>query len=158
MLFRSISYEAETEYYISDTLELTNETDIPDGTSVDLISGLDIQCDVDGYNGCYRIYDANGDIMSSNESSKKRLLTATYQSLVTGDTKLDSAEKIFWYFPKNNSMIEYPKENTEYSFYDAVSLTAATYTPDGSYFIKADDGTYEPSRSKSTRLNSSHTS
>ena len=39
--------------------------------------------------------------MSSNESSKKRLLTATYQSLVTGDTKLDSAEKIFWYFPKN---------------------------------------------------------
>ena len=142
-----ISYEAETEYYISDTLELTNETDIPDGTSVDLISGLDIQCDVDGYNGCYRIYDANGDIMSSNESSKKRLLTATYQSLVTGDTKLDSAEKIFWYFPKNNSMIEYPKENTEYSFYDAVSLTAATYIPDGSYFIKTDDGTYEPSTS-----------
>ena len=142
-----ISYEAETEYYISDTLELTNETDIPDGTSVDLISGLDIQCDVDGYNGCYRIYDANGDIMSSNESSKKRLLTATYQSLVTGDTKLDSAEKIFWYFPKNNSMIEYPKENIEYSFYDAVSLTAATYTPDGSYFIKADDGTYESSTS-----------
>lgn len=142
-----ISYEAETEYYISDTLELINETDIPNGNSVDLISGLDIQCDVDGYNGCYRIYDANGDIMSGNESSKKRLLTATYQSLITGDTKLDSAEKIFWYFPKNNSMIEYPKENTEYSFYDAVSLTAATYTPDGRYFIKADDGTYEPSTS-----------
>lgn len=142
-----ISYEAETEYYISDTLELTNETDIPNGNSVDLISGLDIQCDIDGYNGCYRIYDANGDIMSGNESSKKRLLTATYQSLITGDTKLDSAEKIFWYFPKNNSMIEYPKENTEYSFYDAVSLTAATYTPDGRYFIKADDGTYEPSTS-----------
>ncbi len=142
-----ISYEAETEYYVSDTLELTNETDVPNGTSVDLISGLDIQCDVNGYNGCYRIYDINGNIMSGNESSKRRLLTATYQSLVTGDTKLDSAEKIFWYFPKNNSMIEYPKENTEYSFYDAVSLTAATYTPDGSYFIKVPDGTYEPSTS-----------
>lgn len=142
-----LSYESETEYYKSEVLEFTNETSIPDGSSIDLISGLDIKCDVDGYNGCYRIYDSNGDILSKNEGSKKRLLTATYQSIVTGDNTLDSAEKIYWYFPINNSMIELPKENSEYSFYDEISLTATTYKPDSSFYIKTSDNVFEPSTS-----------
>lgn len=145
------TYESEIQYYESKVLELVNETEVVDSSSVDLISGLDIQCDADGYNGVYRIYDDNGDIMSSSESVKKRTLTATYQSIVTGDKTLDTAEKIYWYFPITNTMIQYPTEETEFSYYSKVSLTAKDYNAalyKDKYFIKDLSGTYKPATSE----------
>jgi hypothetical protein len=145
------AYEAEINYYSSKVVEFKNSTNVIDNTSVDLISGLDIVCDSEGYNGVYRIYDDNGDIMSSSESVKKRTLTATYESLVTGDKTLDTAEKIYWYIPINNTMIQYPAEETEYSYYTQVDVTGDEYNAaiyKDKYFIKDLSGVYHPATSK----------
>ena len=144
------AYESEINYYSSEVVEFKNSTNVIDNTSVDLISGLDIVCDSEGYNGVYRIYDDNGDIMSSSESVKKRILTATYESLVTGDKTLDTAEKIYWYIPINNTMIQYPKEETEYSYYTRVDVTNSEYNAalyKDKYFIKDLSGVYHPATS-----------
>lgn len=145
------AYEAEINYYSSKVVEFKNSTNVIDNTSVDLISGLDIVCDSEGYNGVYRIYDDNGDIMSSSESVKKRTLTATYESLVTGDKTLDTAEKIYWYIPINNTMIQYPAEETEYSYYTQVDVTNSEYNAamyKDKYFIKDLSGIYHPATSE----------
>lgn len=145
------AYESEINYYSSSVIEFKNSTNVIDNTSVDLISGLDIVCDPEGYNGVYRIYDDNGDIMSSSESIKKRILTATYESLVTGDKTLDTAEKIYWYIPITNTMIQYPTEETEYSYYTQVDITNSEYEAalyKDKYFIKDLSGVYHPATSK----------
>lgn len=145
------AHEAEINYYSSSAVEFLNSTNVIDNTSVDLISGLDIICDPEGYNGVFRIYDDNGDIMSSSESVKKRTLTATYESLVTGDKTLDTAEKIYWYIPINNTMIQYPTEGTEYSYYTQVDVTNSEYNAamyKDKYFIKDLSGIYHPATSK----------
>lgn len=144
------AYESEINYYSSGVVEFKNSTNVIDNTSVDLISGLDIICDPEGYNGVYRIYDDNGDIMSSSESIKKRTLTATYESLVTGDKTLDTAEKIYWYIPITNTMIQYPTEETEYSYYTRVDITNSEYNAalyKDKYFIKDLSGIYHPTTS-----------
>lgn len=144
------AYESEINYYSSGVVEFKNSTNVIDSTSVDLISGLDIICDPEGYNGIYRIYDDNGDIMSSSESIKKRTLTATYESLVTGDKTLDTAEKIYWYIPITNTMIQYPTEETEYSYYTKVDITNSEYNAalyKDKYFIKDLSGIYHPATS-----------
>lgn len=144
------AYESEINYYSSGVVEFKNSTNVIDNTSVDLISGLDIVCDPEGYSGVYRIYDDNGDIMSSSESIKKRILTATYESLVTGDKTLDTAEKIYWYIPITNTMIQYPKEETEYSYYTRVNITNSEYNAalyKDKYFIKDLSGIYHPATS-----------
>lgn len=144
------AYESEINYYSSGVVEFKNSTNVIDNTSVDLISGLDIVCDSEGYNGVYRIYDDNGDIMSSSESIKKRTLTATYESLVTGDKILDTAEKIYWYIPITNTMIQYPTEETEYSYYTKVDITNSEYNAalyKDKYFIKDLSGIYHPATS-----------
>lgn len=144
------AYESEINYYSSDIVEFKNSTNVIDNTSVDLISGLDIVCDPEGYNGVYRIYDDNGDIMSSSESIKKRTLTATYESLVTGDKTLDTAEKIYWYIPITNTMIQYPTEETEYSYYTKVDITNSEYNAalyKDKYFIRDLSGIYHPATS-----------
>ena len=144
------AYESEINYYSSSVVEFKNSTNVIDNTSVDLISGLDIVCDPEGYNGVYRIYDDNGDIMSSSENIKKRILTATYESLVTGDKTLDTAEKIYWYIPITNTMIQYPTEETEYSYYTKVDITNSEYNAalyKDKYFIKDLSGIYHPATS-----------
>lgn len=144
------AYESEINYYSSSVVEFKNSTNVIDNTSVDLISGLDIVCDPEGYNGVYRIYDDNGDIMSSSESIKKRTLTATYESLVTGDKTLDTAEKIYWYIPITNTMIQYPTEEAEYSYYTRVDVTNSEYNAalyKDKYFTKDLSGIYHPATS-----------
>lgn len=108
--------------YISEDLVFTNENAVPDSNTIDLIKGLEITCDdaEGGYNGVYRIYDDSGSIMSVAESTKKRILTANYTSIVSGVESLDTAEKIIWKIPLENTMIYAPTEGTEYSFYDSV--------------------------------------
>lgn len=108
--------------YSSEILTFENENRVPDQNTIDLIKGLTITCDDGdgGYNGVYRIYNDSGEIMSVSESSKKRILTASYTSLVTGMNNLDTAEKIIWSIPLDNTMIYPPTEETEYSFYDKV--------------------------------------
>lgn len=91
---------------------------VPDENTIDLIKGLTITCDdgEGGYNGVYRIYNDSGQIMSSSEAHKSRILTAKYTSIVSGVAELDTAEKITWSIPLENTMIYRPTEDTDYSF------------------------------------------
>lgn len=116
------SYLEKIHDYISEDLKFENENMVPDENTIDLIKGLTITCDdgEGGYNGVYRIYNDSGQIMSSSEATKSRILTAKYTSIVSGVAELDTAEKITWSIPLENTMIYHPTENTDYSFYDKV--------------------------------------
>lgn len=107
--------------YRSEILEFENLSYDPVAAAIDLISGLTILVDAAGYNGSYLLYDDSGIIMNAAEAVRKRILTATYQSLITGEEVLDRAEKIVWYFPLESSMIYPPQLGIEYSQYELYS-------------------------------------
>ena len=121
-------------YITSNILEFENEDLVANSASVELVKGLEIECDIAGYNGVYRIYDANGQIISKSENMKKRLLTAKYNSLMTGDSNLDQAEKIIWKIPVSNTMIYYPTAGVEYGYSDDDKLVGEPKEENG-YFV-----------------------
>ena len=104
-----------SKIYVSNTLVFNNEQLVPDYAAVDLIKGLTLETDINGYNGVYLIYDENGKLHAQAEASKNRIITANYSSIVTGFDELDTAEKIIWQIPKKNTMIVTPQEGVEYS-------------------------------------------
>lgn len=108
-------YSALGDYYESNILTLTNETLIANKATVDLVQGLSILCDVDGYKGVYTLYDQTNQIQNAVEAHKMRVLTATYESLLTGDNDLDTAESITWQIPIANTMIYPPEDGKEYN-------------------------------------------
>ena len=122
-----ISYLNQCMLYESDILELTNEHAVVDSTAVELIRGLQIVCDKKNHNGIYRLYNSDGKIMNMSESYLPRILTAEFDTLITGDHILDKAEVIRWYFPINNTMIEYPVEGNEYILDDETNTKFATF-------------------------------
>lgn len=114
--------QSDVQLYQSEIVEFTNESYDPVSAAIDLISGLEILVDAAGYNGTYLIYDESGMITNSAEALKKRVLTASYSSLITGEEILDKAENIVWYFPLESSMIYPPQQGTEYDEYDIYSI------------------------------------
>lgn len=101
-------------YYTSDNLIFTNE--IPQElVTIDLIQGLTLSCDEEGYQGVYRIYDETNSIVNSVEATKLRNITAHYSSIITNEEGLNMAEEITWYIPVQNSMIEEPIAGKEYN-------------------------------------------
>lgn len=107
-------YISQITRYISNELVFTNESDVVDYTSLDLITGLTIDVDVNGYNGVYMVYDDAGNILAASEGTKSRILSANYTSLVSGDDVADAAEKITWVIPLHNTMIRTPEYGKEY--------------------------------------------
>ena len=107
--------------YKSETLTFENESYDPVAASIDLISGLTILVDAAGYNGSYLLYNDSGMIANPAESMKTRVLTAAYNSLITGEEMLDKAEKIVWYLPLEGTMIQPPQLGTEYSEFEIYS-------------------------------------
>lgn len=113
--------QSNVKIYKSATLEFVNKSYDPVAAAIDLISGLTILVDAAGYNGSYLLYNDSGMITNAAEAVRPRILTATYQSLITGEEILDKAEKIVWYFPLESSMIYPPQLGTEYSEYEVYS-------------------------------------
>lgn len=104
------------KYYKTPPLLFTNNANVPDTASAQLIQGFELNFDEnDGYNGIYNIYSEAGTILNKNESFKKRKIVANYNTILTGMTNLDKAERIEWLIPKNNTMIVSPQEGIEYS-------------------------------------------
>ena len=100
-------------YYTSDNLIFTNE--IPqDLVAIDLIQGLSLTCDENGYQGVYRIYDETNSIVNNIEATKLRNITAHYSSVITNEEGLNMAEEITWYIPVENTMIEAPIAGKEF--------------------------------------------
>ena len=112
---------ANVNYYYSAILDFTNEDDVPNNSTIELIRGLQLTVDADGYHGNYRIYDEQGDIISKIESQKKRIITANWNTVITGDRSLDNIEQISWKIPTENTMIQYPENGIEYSEYEVAS-------------------------------------
>lgn len=109
---------AENTLYKSNVLKFENEVLCANAADIDLIQGLTILCDSKeegGYGGVYYIYGSNNAILNGAEAAKKRSLVATYSSLVTGETALDKASQISWWIPLNNTMIETPTKDYEYT-------------------------------------------
>ena len=110
--------QSQVQIYKSEVLTFVNESYDPVSAAIDLISSLEILPDVAGYNGSYLLYDDSGFITNPAEALKKRIFTATYNSLITGESVIDKGEKIIWYIPLENTMIYPPQLGTEYSRYD----------------------------------------
>lgn len=108
--------------YSSEILEFENESYDPVASAIDLISGLEILVDPTNYNGSYLLYSDSGMITNAAEATRKRVMVASYESLITGETTLDTAEKICWYIPLEGTMIYPPQVGTEYSKYEAYSV------------------------------------
>lgn len=109
---------AENVIYESDILTLSNEIVCPNPADIDLIKGLNIIVDPEsegGYGGTYLIYGENNSLSNTAEATKKRTLTASYKSYVTGEESLDKASSITWYIPLTNTMIQRPESGIEYN-------------------------------------------
>ena len=114
-------YKGSIKYHYSPELEFTNESYVPDYGTIDLVNGLKIEVDTTGNHGIYRFYNTDGSINAASEATKKRILTASYTSLVTGDTMLDKAERITWVIPQGvDTMIAPCELGVEYSEQDEV--------------------------------------
>lgn len=117
------TYLADLNLYESNVLTFTNADDVASGATVDLVKGLSLSCDPDGYKGIYYLYDTTNAIQNSSEALKVRTIIAEYNSIVSGDTGLDEADTIIWKIPITNSMIETPQLGIEYGADDTVEYT-----------------------------------
>lgn len=122
--------------YSSPELVFNNEQDVPSNATMDLVQALQLVCDEEGLNGVYRIYNDDNQIINSGEATQNRILKAQFNTLITGDGQLDSAEIIRWYFPMNETMIEPPVEGCEYTFSDGVTTFAGLVNDDREFCIE----------------------
>ena len=132
------AYDANRVDYESAVLTLYNEKPVADAATIALIQGLKITCDEEHYNGVYRLYGDTGDIKNSNEANIMRKLVATYTSLVTGESQLDTAEKIIWKIPLENTMIYPPENEKEYD----LSVSGVSYREENGYAIITRDTSF----------------
>lgn len=136
--FQKAQLFAETQYFESNVLTFTNESLVANYASIDLINGLSIECDLNGQKGIYNIYNSHNELTNSSEGNKMRLMTAVYNSIITGQESLDTAEKISWRFPLTKTMIQAPVDGKEYNTANGDEYFEAA---DGSYCIITRDGT-----------------
>ena len=107
----------------SNILRFSNQDDVINKYNLQLVKGLTLEVDPDGYQGVYRCYDDLGYIMNKSDTSVRRVITANWTNIITGDKDDNKIEEIRWKFPSDNSMIQYPTEGYEYDFYIPVKIT-----------------------------------
>lgn len=105
---------ATVQYYESDTFVFSNEAQVPDQATLELVQGLSIIVDAVGLKGNYCIYGQTNEILNSSEGHKMRTLEARYESLITNDARLDKASTIRWKIPAFGTMIYKPEQGKEY--------------------------------------------
>lgn len=125
--------ESQRKIFESDPIEFKSEVPVFDKMTADLINGLQIIVDENGYKGNYLLYNLSNQIQNPNEASKTRIMRATYKSLVTGEQTLDGAESIIWKIPLVNSMIYPPQDGKEYNSSD---VATSYWIKDGYAYIK----------------------
>ena len=105
---------ATVKYYESDTFVFSNEAQVPDQATLELVQGLSIIVDAVGLKGNYCIYGQTNEILNSTEGHKIRTMEARYESLITNDKRLDKASTIRWKIPAHGTMIFPPENGKEY--------------------------------------------
>lgn len=135
------SIKASQNFYESESLEFLNEDPEVALVKLQTIKNLKLETDIDGYNGIYRFYNDDGTIINKAEASRTRKITAKYTTLLTGDSRIDTAEKIIWKIPIQSTMIEYPEEGKEYNLYDKANPAPTEVGFSfGEYYIRTSDG------------------
>lgn len=120
----------EYQTLASEVLTLISEVPVADKATANLIRGLHIKCDEEGYNGVYLLYDDTNVIQNSNDATKARTLTAEWSSVATGDETLDNVESILWRIPLFNTMIDEPRAGREYDPTDGMTAVYWEYIDD----------------------------
>ena len=117
--------------YYSDILIFENEEDVPDDTTQNALSALQIVC-LDGTDGNYFLYDQNGAIKNPGEGQEYlRTVEARYLGAAISD-KLGHIDYLKWYFPsdkedKNSyTMILSNIDTNEYLVYKGVDCVVST--------------------------------
>ncbi len=121
MYSQIVGIMAETVLYYSDVLVFTNEEETVNDLSLQLVKSLTLEVD-DDYKGNYHIYDEQGNIISKRESQKKRIITANWERIITGDYGSSGIESIEWRIPTVNTMIQYPEKGVEYTDYEEIKF------------------------------------
>ena len=121
MYSQIVGIMAETVLYYSDVLVFTNEEETVNDLSLQLVKSLTLEVD-DDYKGNYHIYDEQGNIISKRESQKKRVITANWERIITGDYGSSGIESIEWRIPTVNTMIQYPEKGIEYTDYEEIKF------------------------------------
>ena len=121
MYSQIVGIMAETVLYYSDVLVFTNEEETVNDLSLQLVKSLTLEVD-DDYKGNYHIYDEQGNIISKRESQKKRVITANWERIITGDYGSSGIESIEWRIPTINTMIQYPEKGIEYTDYEEIKF------------------------------------
>ena len=129
------AHREKIKYFESEQLTFTNEHEVPNTTTIQLIDALEILCDEENHKGIYNLYTQDGTIISQAEATKKRILTANYNTLITGQDTLDTAEEIIWKIPIVNTMIQEPTEGIEYETYSKKAVLSADELKAGGYYI-----------------------
>ena len=134
----------------SNTLEFLNEDPEVALIKLQTIKDLTLTVDEAGFKGSYNCYNSDGSILNDAEARKSRIITAKYTTLLTGESRIDTAEKIVWKIPKMNTMIQPPERDIEYREYDVADPqpTAANYAFGEYYTYNSSTKSY--SRSGST--------
>ena len=135
-------YRERINYYESEILTFSNEDKSSSELAADLISNLEIECDIENQKGIYNLYTQNGNIIAQAEATKKRILTARYNTLITGQDLFDTAEKITWRIPMVNTMIEEPIKGSEYEDYSLRILISEDEFKAGTYYSKNANNEY----------------
>ena len=128
----------------SNIVEFLNEDPEVALIKLQTIKDLTLTVDEAGFKGNYNCYSADGSILNDSEARKSRIITAKYTTLLTGESRIDTAEKIIWKIPKMNTMIQPPEEGIEYKKYDVADPqpTAANYSFGEYYTYNSTTKTY----------------
>lgn len=127
-----VELKSEIVYYESNILEFTNEQEIANIASVNLVRGLELICDEEYGKGVYRIYDTYGQLLNKHEGIRERKIIARFDSVVLRDESRNPEYKITWYIPATETMIADPevgiKEGKYYVYTPSDSPTPITDT------------------------------
>ena len=116
--------------YYSDILIFENEEDVPDDSTYDAVSALQIVC-LDGTDGNYFLYDQNGAIKNPGEGQEYlRTVEARYMGAKITES-LGQIDYLKWYFPdeetKESFTMIIPNIDTkEYLVYKGVDCVVST--------------------------------
>lgn len=106
------------KYFVSNILTFSNEKEVINQSTIDVLQALSVQCDDNGDGICdaqdsfgnYRIYNLGNVLLDQHESQLVRqwipYFKVTADGLTAAPSKLTEAESIEWIIPTKNTMIK----------------------------------------------------
>lgn len=92
------------EMFESNELEFENTDDILDLSYINVSDEIEIRHGQDSHDGYQTLYAASNSLSNSKEAKIQRQLSVHYRGLM-GDDELLSGAEVFWYVPRNATML-----------------------------------------------------